>query len=122
MYTKISAEFDNVDMAEIAARAVRDNANGVRKIDIIPKQGDVENYFHYGGISPFNPLGNSNAYNSTYSVFPQNNAYDGIERGHEAILEIRCESSAASPIMASLSNHGGLKIRRIIKTSPTQKY
>lgn len=112
MNTRITAEFDSVDMAELAGRRIRDSLSGITRIDIHQKQGDTQNYYYYSGALPYIQPFNSTSANLFYPTFPENLQYEQIEAGQEATIDINCDKESCGQVISCLNNYGALKIRR----------
>lgn len=114
MNIKIIGELENVDKAELAARSIRDNVEGVTRINIIEKNNHTnQSYFAMGG--PYNSSQTSyflmNVHDSSYNAF-LNDTIE-IERGNESNLEIDCEEESARQVIAQIHAHGGIKVRKL---------
>lgn len=114
MKIKIIGELENVDKAELAARSIRDNVEGVSRINIHEKNNNTnQSYYAMGG--PYNSSQTSyflmNVHDSSYNAV-LNNAIE-IERGNETNLEIDCEEDSARQVIAQIHAHGGVKVRKL---------
>lgn len=124
MTTRITAEFDSVDTAELAARAVKHSADGVVKITVSGGQtGERQPYSYPKGIIAGNlggaAFGFSNYTSGSISAgglisgFPDISDED-IEpaRSRSAELEIICEKSSEQTVSRILTGYGGMNTSR----------
>ena len=114
MIIKIVGELDSVDRAELAARSIRDKIDGVSRINIIEKNSNNnQSYFSVG--APYNGNQTSlyymNVYDPSYNSVV--NSSPEIETGIEANLEIDCNESSATRVIAQIHAHGGVKVRKL---------
>ncbi len=111
MHKTITAEFESVDLAEMAARNIREKFEGITKIKIrYPSMGEGGGYISFPVASVNHPMGVG---------FPSGN--DGIlydfEQHHEAeqnrssILLVEAREDSAERIAAYLRGLGGLGIK-----------
>ncbi len=111
MYKTITAEFESVDLAEMAARNIREKFEGITKIKIrYPSIGEGGGYISLPVASINNPMG---------AGFPRGNdgiLYDleqrhEVEQNRSSILLVEATEDSAERIAAYLRGLGGLGIK-----------
>ena len=132
MSKRISAEFDSIDSAELAARTLRHNVSGILKLSIrargvnnntdigmtpaatIFPAGAVDYNGSSGGLgTPFPAVffnigagGNQNGRQG--SDYAENQP---VEVPREATLEVLCDDSSVRSVSSHLTSLGGLRIQ-----------
>lgn len=119
MLRTISAEFDSVNSAEIAAHALKSQISGINEITIKsthkPSIDDKTSVMSLtGNLYPYN-----NGYFGSQAIiaFPFMNqltesqdSYDRNKDLYTAIMSITCSNECAKEVISMLTSHGGLKI------------
>ncbi len=118
MIIKVTAELDSVDRAELCARRVRDNVEGIRRINIRQKNFSRESNYFTNAV-PYNTQGFGTyqtmlfpSYNNVFEGSVYNGAA-GAETGSEASLEIECDDDNVSRVVSYLNAYGAVKIKKI---------
>lgn len=125
MSMKITAEFEAVENAERAARAIRDRVDGIQRLRICPARQNgsagsqaLNIFFPFGivnqnGIGPPAGLPVIGALENTDeerqgSDFPENQT---LEMPRKTTLEVHCEPESVPSVSSLLTSYGGLAIR-----------
>ncbi len=126
MYRKITAEFDSIESAEMAARAVKNNVKDIKEITIKSKKMQNENnktfLFQPGNIilGGLNPYGAASS--GTESLFAYT-TFNGIDSDFSskknkrannfstATIEIICKNELLTKVNHTLTCYHGLKIK-----------
>lgn len=124
MNTRITAEFDTVDSAELAARAVKHNAGGVVKITVSGSAAGAKEPYSYpkaiiagnlgGAAFGFsNYTSGSIAASGIINGFPDT-ADEDIEpsRSRSVLLEVICEKSSEQTVSRIITGYGGMHTLR----------
>ncbi len=126
MFRKITSEFDSVDSAERAAKAIKDNISDIHDITITAKtishknNNDINAY----NFPAYAPLGSYLPYNvnfigsqsiAAYAFYNEiRNSTDYSQSEHQnsydVILEISCSNDVVHSVSSMLISYGGLKI------------
>lgn len=106
MYSKISAEFDSIDSAELAAKAVK-SAGGIKRVSIY---ADPENFRPpvTGRLFEFTSFSTQN---SALPIAVKCPDFSSNFR-RAATVEVVCESEYKSEVQHRLISKGGLKPHR----------
>ena len=117
MITKINAELDTIETAELAARMIKQKTDGIINIKIESKTNIIEHTDDY--IPYIIPVYNQNGsynfipplYNSSTSSMTNSNS-NQIEHSRTAFIEIICEKEAEKIVTQIFTSLGGLKINK----------
>lgn len=113
MLTRISAEFENIDMAEIASKRIKDTINGVRRTGVIHnKTAERAKRLERGRHYTILPLAATtyNYFTATMENETTDDIIDEPYRNRKTILYIICEEDAVNNIKSVLNAMGGLNI------------
>lgn len=116
MITKINAELDTIETAELAARMIKQKTGGIINIRIensdkhVSKNSDYNPSIipfytqngYYNFVTPF--------FNS--SIISNNSNSTSIERSRTTFIEIICEKDAENVVTQIFNSLGGLKINK----------
>lgn len=121
MITKISAEYPNLDEAELTARRIKKNVSGVSKITISSKKVQNPN-----GSSSFSltsmgggytvvpsPIVNTQLYGYNSVLVPDTQPREEVYRKETAKLSVVCNISSAKQVEQIIISDGGLQINKI---------
>lgn len=123
MINKISAEFDSIDSAEIAARTIKNTVSNVAKISITGKNQfaltETSNRRAYmnvgfaaGATGVFFPAPEMlDVQDTTYYSNPFSYG-ETVELGHEANIEIMCDSEVSDMVIKKIVGLGGLRVKK----------
>lgn len=123
MITKINAELDSIETADLAARMIKQRTGGIISIKIDNKDNNKQHeddfdyimpVVPYGGISNNEPFNNtySNSYMGGFVNFDEHRAYDSREISRAVVIDIICEKEAENTVMQVFTSLGGLKINK----------
>ena len=117
MITKINAEFDTVETAELAVRMIKQKTGGIINIRIESNADFTE---HKDNYTPYPiPLNTQSGflnfippfYNASI-VSEVNSNSNRIEHSRAAFIEIICEKEAEKVVTQIFTSLGGLKINK----------
>ncbi|MBZ4669959.1 MAG: hypothetical protein JG769_263 [Oscillospiraceae bacterium] len=124
MITKINAELDSIETAELAARMIKQKTDGILSIKIERKDKSYDGYEYEYANSLFFPYMNG-FLTSTQSVgspytgnagffYPDEiiSSSDGREISKSVIIDVICEKEAESTVTQVFTSLGGLKINK----------
>lgn len=123
MISKLTAEFDSIDSAETAARSIKHSISDIARISIktknsfalsnsTPRSSFVTGGFNGNSVSVYYPytygqnVSDTNFYSNPLSLG------ENFETGHEAEIEVICNSTVANEVSRTLVGLGGLHIRK----------
>ena len=113
MLIRVTVEFENIDMAEIAAKRVKSTLKGVKRSGFIYNRKAEKTAFydhnrHYTilplAATTFNYITASIEYDMTEDIIKE------PERNRKTMLYILCEESEAENVSSILNAMGGLNI------------
>lgn len=115
MFTKVTAEFENYDMGENAARMIRDKSFSIQKISIkgIANPTYNQNPDFPAGLMNGTVTAIPNLTNGNIGAFVSSNDSDSTEQSLSVVLEVICDKKEEKLVTQLCSSFGGLKINRI---------
>ena len=125
MIRTITAEFQSIDEAELAARRIKDKVEGISRITINSKNKKANNTNSIGniGFSNMNVAGGFSTYNavssSVYTPLIFNNVGEHTGENHfnelsiskSVTIEIHCKNDDVKIVSSILTALGGLNIK-----------
>jgi len=126
MSKKISAEFLNVDMAENAARQIRESFKSIKNITIKTKRHSdhaTETFLPVsstpGGYGYTNDTNGSGfAYMAAFTAVPEirldNHTENELDLREQTWMEVCCEEEDLQAITSTIRYYGGNKIKDIV--------
>lgn len=122
MIRRITAEFQSVDEAEIAATKIRNTIDGIKEIGVIPKNDNTNDYnpFGHSAFSNVALVGNGapfdfrfNAILNTHSDDNDDNYIKEIDKKNSVTLKVRCPIEKFKDVSNIFVSHGGLNIKKM---------
>ncbi len=122
MYRTITAKFDSIETAEIAARSIKEQLTDIQKISIKTLKRSENNDYSNGGsidnnFSNYTLVGTFLPYNSGFvgaglvNSFIDDYTAERTDEIKEATLEICCIQDDVSKVHSILTCHHGLNIK-----------